>query len=59
MRHGAIATLLPLTVFVSLVAGCTKETEIPVYRLVPVETRDIVLSAEAAGTIEPVRTIEV
>jgi len=59
MRHRAIATLLPFTVLVSLVAGCTEETEIPVYRLVPVQTRDIVLSAEAAGTIEPVRTIEV
>jgi HlyD family secretion protein len=59
MRHRAIATLVRLTVFVTLVAGCAEEAEIPVYRLVPVETRDIVLSAEAAGTIEPVTTIEV
>jgi HlyD family secretion protein len=46
-------------VVAAAVAGCAEETEVPVYRLVPVETRDIVLSAEAAGTIEPVTTIEV
>jgi HlyD family secretion protein len=31
----------------------------PVYRLVPVATRDIVVSASAAGVVEPVTTVEV
>ncbi|MBT8478464.1 MAG: efflux RND transporter periplasmic adaptor subunit [Gemmatimonadetes bacterium] len=59
MKHLATATLARSTILALLVAGCADEVEIPVYRLVPVETRDIVLSAEAAGTIEPVTTIEV
>ena len=59
MKHRTAVTLPRLIVLVLLVTGCAEEVEIPVYRLVPVETRDIVLSAEAAGTIEPVTTIEV
>ncbi len=39
--------------------GCAEETEAPVYQLVPVTTRDIVVSAQAAGTIEPVKTVDV
>jgi HlyD family secretion protein len=31
----------------------------PVYRLIPITTRDIVVSASAAGVVEPVRTVEV
>ncbi|MGD2216103.1 MAG: efflux RND transporter periplasmic adaptor subunit [Gemmatimonadales bacterium] len=31
----------------------------PVYRLVPVSTRDIVVSASAAGIVEPITTVEV
>jgi HlyD family secretion protein len=31
----------------------------PVYRLVPVATRDIVVSASAAGVVEPITTVEV
>ncbi len=59
MRQCALGSLARSTLLALLVAGCAEEVEIPVYRLVPVETRDIVLSAEAAGTIEPVTTIEV
>ncbi len=39
--------------------GCSEEVELPVYQLVPVSTRDIVVSASAAGVIEPVTTVEV
>ena len=59
MTFRATAKLARLIILMPLVAGCAEEAEIPVYRLVPLETRDIVLSAEAAGTIEPVTTIEV
>jgi HlyD family secretion protein len=59
MRTRPIARQVRLAVVAVFLTGCTEEVEIPVYRLVPVETRDIVLSAEAAGTIEPVTTIEV
>lgn len=59
MTFRATAKLARLLILTPLVAGCAEEVEIPVYRLMPLETRDIVLSAEAAGTIEPVTTIEV
>ena len=59
MTFSATAKLARFLILVPLAAGCAEEAEIPVYRLVPLETRDIVLSAEAAGTIEPVTTIEV
>ena len=39
--------------------GCTEEAEEPVFQLVPVSTRDILVSASAAGSIEPVLTVEV
>lgn len=59
MTFRATVKLARSIALLPLVAGCAEEAEIPVYRLVPLETRDIVLSAEAAGTIEPVTTIEV
>ena len=43
----------------ALVAGCKKETPQVVYRAVPVEERDIVVSAQAAGAIQPDTTVEV
>ena len=51
-RVGVIAGL-------ALVAGCKKETPQVVYRAVPVEQRDIVVSAQAAGAIQPDTTVEV
>ena len=39
--------------------GCKKETPQVVYRAVPVEQRDIVVSAQAAGAIQPDTTVEV
>ena len=41
------------------VAGCKKEAPQVVYRAVPVERRDIVVSAQAAGAIQPDTTVEV
>jgi HlyD family secretion protein len=43
----------------ALVAGCKKEAPQVVYRAVPVEQRDIVVSAQAAGAIQPDTTVEV
>ncbi|MFQ5703286.1 MAG: efflux RND transporter periplasmic adaptor subunit [Gemmatimonadales bacterium] len=37
----------------------TEETEAPVYQMIPVANRDIVVSASAAGEIEPIKTVEV
>ena len=42
-----------------LVAACKKETPQIVYRAVPVEQRDIVVSAQATGAIQPDTTVEV
>jgi HlyD family secretion protein len=44
---------------VLLLAGCKKEVPQVVYRAVPVEQRDIVVSAQAAGAIQPDTTVEV
>ena len=43
----------------AVLAGCEEEVEPPVYQLIPVTTRDIVVSVSAAGTIEPIQTVEV
>ncbi|MBI1722785.1 MAG: efflux RND transporter periplasmic adaptor subunit [Gemmatimonadetes bacterium] len=43
----------------ALLAGCQKETPPPLYEAVPVVRRDIVVSAEAAGTIEPILVVDV
>ena len=50
--------LLPFVAIVAL-AGCEEEIEPPVYQLVPVIARDIIVSVSAAGTIEPIKTVEV
>jgi HlyD family secretion protein len=50
---------LGLSAAVLLLAGCGEEELAPVYQLVPVSTRDIVVSASAAGTIEPILTVDI
>jgi HlyD family secretion protein len=47
------------TAAVFSLAGCGEETEAPVYQMVPVSTRDITVSASAAGTIEPILTVDI
>jgi HlyD family secretion protein len=42
-----------------IVAGCKKEAAPVPYQAVPVERRDIVVSAQASGTIQPDTTVEV
>jgi HlyD family secretion protein len=51
---------LALTVAVAAFAwGCKDAPPPPMYQPVPVTTRDIVVSASAAGAIEPITTVEV
>ena len=51
LRMTALILLLP--------AACKKDAPKIVYRAVPVEQRDIVVSAQAAGAIQPDTTVEV
>jgi HlyD family secretion protein len=44
---------------VAAAGGCKKEAPPIVYRAVPVEQRDIIVSAQAAGAIQPDTTVEV
>jgi HlyD family secretion protein len=60
MITSRIRRTLPAVVWACLTAiGCAEEVEPPVYQMVPVVVRDIVVSASAAGIIEPVKTVEV
>ena len=52
MRTRIIAAL-------ALLAACTKEVPPPAYQALPVERRDIVVSAQASGAIQPDTTVEV
>ena len=49
-------TLLPVLV---LLAACGEEAPPPVYQAVPVAERDIIVSAQASGAIEPDTLVEV
>jgi HlyD family secretion protein len=49
-RHAAFLLLLP---------ACKEETPPPPYQAVPVERRDIVVSAQASGAVQPDTTVEV
>lgn len=44
---------------VLLFTACKKETPPPAYQAVPVERRDIVVSAQASGAVQPDTTVEV
>lgn len=50
----AVVPLLAAALF-----ACSEQREIPVYQMVPVASRDIVVSASAAGAIEPVSTVDI
>jgi HlyD family secretion protein len=70
-RHGAFASFrmtpgrmigawLRMTVgALALLAACKKETPQIVYQALPVERRDIIVNAQAAGAIQPDTTVEV
>jgi HlyD family secretion protein len=55
----SVPRLAVLLIAPALAAGCKKETPQVAYRAVPVEQRDIVVSAQAAGAIQPDTTVEV
>ena len=59
----AVARQWPLRAAAAAVAAvalaCSEKTPPPVYQAIPVSRRDIVVSASAAGAIEPVRTVDV
>jgi len=57
-RSFAALRMTPLALAL-LAAGCQKEPPQIVYRAVPVERRDIVVSAQAAGAVQPDTTVEV
>jgi HlyD family secretion protein len=52
-------TALPVLAIAAVAWACGEEEELPVYQAVPVSTRDIVVTASAAGAIEPITTVEV
>jgi HlyD family secretion protein len=54
MRYACLIVLAA-----ALVAGCKKEEPPIVYQAIPVERRDIVVSARASGTIQPDTVVEV
>ena len=52
-------TLWTLGAVVLGAAGCAKEEQAPLYEKVAVSRRDITVSASAAGSIEPILTVDV
>lgn len=48
-----------LSVGLAIAVGCSEPPPPPVYQKVAVARRDIVVSASAAGTVEPISTVEV
>ena len=56
---GPLATLGATLAAVALFSGCKKEAPPVPYEAVPVERRDIVVSAQASGAIQPDTTVEV
>src|SRR5688572_5524526 len=48
-----------ITAAIAVVTACKKETPPPAYQAVPVERRDIVVSAQASGAVQPDTTVEV
>lgn len=59
MKHLRFVRRPAPLIAIALLAGCEEEVEAPVYQLVPVAERDIIVSVSAAGTVEPIKTIEV
>ncbi len=53
IRYPIAAALL------AVAAACSKKAPPPVYEAIPVARRDIVVSASAAGSIEPITTVDV
>ena len=52
-------SLAALGMTIALAGACKKEAPAPVYQAVPVEQRDIVVSVQASGTLQPDTVVEV
>jgi HlyD family secretion protein len=48
-----------ISAIVLVITGCKEETPAPAYQALPVERRDIVVSAQASGAVQPDTTVEV
>ncbi len=48
-----------LLTLLALAAACAKPVQAPVYEAIPVERRDIVVSAQASGSVQPDTTVQV
>lgn len=59
MRHPFFAPAFAAALAATALAACKKEAPPVVYQAVPVEQRDIIVSAQAAGAIQPDTTVEV
>ncbi|HSG80631.1 MAG TPA: efflux RND transporter periplasmic adaptor subunit [Gemmatimonadota bacterium] len=53
------AVLVTIVVVAALTLRNGEESLAPVYRMIPVDTRDIIVSASAAGVVEPIMIIDV
>jgi HlyD family secretion protein len=58
-NFGSFASLRTTIPLLILVAGCKKDEPPPQFQALPVERRDIVVSAQASGSIQPDTTVEV
>jgi HlyD family secretion protein len=56
---GPFALLRVTIAVIAILTGCKKEAAPVAYQAVPVERRDIVVSAQASGSIQPDTTVEV
>jgi len=55
----SVRPTLPLLLAALLLPGCRKEAPAPPYQAVAAEPRDIIVSANASGTVQPDTTVEV
>jgi HlyD family secretion protein len=58
-RSGFFVSLRMTLLVAGLAAGCKKAAPPPAYQAVPIERRDIVVSAQASGAVQPDTTVEV
>ncbi|MFL5490666.1 MAG: efflux RND transporter periplasmic adaptor subunit, partial [Gemmatimonadales bacterium] len=58
-NSGSLAALLATLAAAAFFSSCKKEAPPVTYEAVPVERRDIVVSAQASGAIQPDTTVDV
>src|SRR5262245_58124296 len=58
-RGGVRLVLLVLLGLDTTLGACGRQKDLPLYEAVPVSRRDLVVSAVAAGQLEPVLTVDV